>query len=296
MPPRQTQPGAVRVAGFDGENQNDGTFSVTTVENSPGNADSEDLISAQLVGDIPQAEIVEEKHCTKRVKIWSGVAVVLLVTLAVVLGTVLPPQIKANSSKTRADPPTPSPQEVIQELESLLIPVSFDNGTAIRTASSPQNKALIWLSNNTYINSYLNATKVQRYALATLFYYTNGNRLFSEADWMSNRDECDWTSVFCDENRSLEKLWFSYINFFGTIPNELATIPNELALLSNLSKSTVVCLLVVIIVVTCFFIVLSCLLVIFHSTADLYLNGINLTGTIPSQLGLLRKLSKSSIV
>jgi hypothetical protein len=202
------------------------------------------------------------------------------------LGTVLPPQIKANSSKTRADPPTPSPQEVIQELESLLIPVSFDNGTAIRTASSPQNKALIWLSNNTYINSYLNATKVQRYALATLFYYTNGNRLFSEADWMSNRDECDWTNVFCDENRSLEKLW--------SIPNELATIPNELALLSNLSKSTIACFLVVIIVVTCFFIVLSCLLVIFHSTADLYLNGN--AGTIPSQLGLLRKLSKSTIV
>jgi hypothetical protein len=47
-----------------------------------------------------------------------------------------------------------------------------------------------------------------------------------------------------------------------------------------------------------FFIVLSCLLVIFiHSTAELELSFNSLTGTIPSrQLGLLTKLSKSSVV
>jgi hypothetical protein len=45
-----------------------------------------------------------------------------------------------------------------------------------------------------------------------------------------------------------------------------------------------------------FFIVLSCLLVIFHSTAVLGLYNNSLTGTIPSQLGLLTKLSESIIV
>ncbi len=73
---------------------------------------------------------------------------ILLVSVAVVLTIVLPPQVKANSNKT-TDPPTRSPQEAIQELESLLIPVTFDNGTALQTASSPQNKALIWLSHRT---------------------------------------------------------------------------------------------------------------------------------------------------
>jgi hypothetical protein len=43
-------------------------------------------------------------------------------------------------------------------------------------------------------------------------------------------------------------------------------------------------------------IVLSCLLVIFHSTADLYLSYNSLTGTIPSEVGLLTKLSESSSV
>ncbi len=45
-----------------------------------------------------------------------------------------------------------------------------------------------------------------------------------------------------------------------------------------------------------FFIVLSCLLVIFHSTASLSLWGNSLTGTIPSEVGLLTKLGKSSVV
>lgn len=237
MPPRQTLPGAVRVAGFGPENQNDSTFSetTTTVESGRGNADSEDLISAQLVGDIPQAEIVEEKHCTKRVKIWSGVAVVLLVTVAVVLGTVLPPQIKANSNET-TDPPTPSPQEVLKELEDLLSSVSLDNGTALRTASTPQNEALNWLASNVNLHSYSDATKIQRYALATLFYTTNGTRWNRKLGWLRDYDECDWYTYAegssCDENHTVKDLNLSQNNLVGTIPNEFA-------LLSNLSESSV---------------------------------------------------------
>jgi uncharacterized membrane protein len=44
-----------------------------------------------------------------------------------------------------------------------------------------------------------------------------------------------------------------------------------------------------------FFILLSCLLVIFHSTAYLDLSVNSLTGMIPSELGLLTKLSESNV-
>jgi hypothetical protein len=254
--PRQTLPGAVRVAGFDPENQNDSTFSVmtTTVESGRGNADSEDLISAQLVGDIPEAEIVEEKQqCSTRLKIWIGVAVVLLVTVAVVLGTVLTRVLKVPTS-------TPSPQEILKELQSLLSSVSFDSGTALQTPSSPQNKALNWLANNnTNLEEYTDDQKIQRYALATLFYSTNGTSWDKKDEWMSDFDECRWYnngSSLC-KSGSVETL-----SLWGN--NLVGTIPDELALLSNLCESSVVWLRVVMIVLSCvFFIVLSYLIVIF---------------------------------
>jgi hypothetical protein len=45
-----------------------------------------------------------------------------------------------------------------------------------------------------------------------------------------------------------------------------------------------------------FFIVLSCLLVIFHSTAELYLSENSLKGTIPSQIAVMSNLCESSVV
>jgi hypothetical protein len=44
------------------------------------------------------------------------------------------------------------------------------------------------------------------------------------------------------------------------------------------------------------FIALSCLLVIFHSTADLDLSVNSLMGTIPSEVGLMSNLGESSVV
>jgi hypothetical protein len=74
------------------------------------------------------------------------------------------------------------------------------------------------------------------------------------------------------------------------------TIPSEVGLLTNLCELSVVWLLVVMIVLCVFFIVLSCLLVIFHSTDELYLSFNSLTGTIPSQIALLSNLCESSVV
>jgi hypothetical protein len=259
LEPRQTQPGAFRVAGIDGEGGHDDDtediVTETTIES--GIVDPNNPVSAEVVdedeenrriqekvdrevaererqraeqeGEIPEAEIVTEKqNCTTRVKIWSVVAVVLLLTVAVILGTVLPQVLNAPTS-------TPSQQEIRKALESLLIPVSFDSGTAIRTASSPQNKALIWLANNTNLDSYLDAKKIQRYALAALFFSTNGANWKEKDEWMSDFDECRWynsNSSLC-RNDSIDKLSLDSNKLVGTIPDELA-------LLSNLSKSTVV--------------------------------------------------------
>jgi flagellar basal body-associated protein FliL len=120
----------------------------------------------------PEAEVVEEKQqCSTRLKIWIGVLVVLAMTVAVVLGMVL---TREQDGMQATEAPTPSPQEILKELESILVRVAFDNGEALKEQSTPQNEALHWLANNTNLNLYSNATKIQRYALATLFYSTNG--------------------------------------------------------------------------------------------------------------------------
>jgi hypothetical protein len=76
----------------------------------------------------------------------------------------------------------------------------------------------------------------------------------------------------------------------------IGTIPSEVGLMSNLSESSIVWLLVVMIVLSCvFFIVLSCLLVIFHSTARLFLSNNSLMGTIPSQIAMMSNLCESSV-
>jgi hypothetical protein len=267
LEPRQTQPGAFRVAGIDGEGGHDDDtediVAETTIES--GIVDPNNPVSAEPVdedeenrriqekvdrevaererqraeqeGGIPEAEIVTEKqNCTTRVKIWSGVAVVLLVTVAVILSTVLPQVLNAPTS-------TPSQQEILKALESVLIPVLFDNGSAIRTASSPQNKALNWLANNTNLEAYPDDKKIQRYALATLFFSTNGANWNEKDEWMSNEDECRWYnsgSSLCTRG-SIESLELYNNNLVGTIPNELA-------LMSNFCESSVVWLLVVMIV------------------------------------------------
>jgi hypothetical protein len=46
----------------------------------------------------------------------------------------------------------------------------------------------------------------------------------------------------------------------------------------------------------CFFIGLSCLLVIFHSLAELALSDNSLTGTIPTEMALMSNLCESSVV
>jgi hypothetical protein len=173
MQPRQTEPGVVRVPGIDGDD------SVTNATVASNRTDPNNPVSAELVDedeerrriqemvdcevaaqrerermdqeeDIPEAEIVEEKYCSTRVKILSVFAVIFMVIVAIVLGTVLP-QVIQTDKPTEA--PTPSPQEVLNDLEVLLSSVSFDNGTALQTQSTPQNNALIWLANNTNLNS-----------------------------------------------------------------------------------------------------------------------------------------------
>lgn len=80
--------------------------------------------------------------------------------------------------------PSPFPTSVIYQtdLYQLLEAASFDYGAALRVEGSPQQKAFVWLLQNANLDSYSNAKKIQRYALATFYYSTNGDG-WSEKLW-----------------------------------------------------------------------------------------------------------------
>lgn len=106
--------------------------------------------------DVPVADVGRGLWCSRRVKIASSVGC-FVALVAAVLGVLFGVVFK---------PKPPPPSEGLIELFSSM---SFDGGEALRSTSTPQNKAYNWLANNnTNLGSYSDERKIQRYVLATL--------------------------------------------------------------------------------------------------------------------------------
>ncbi|KAL3811569.1 hypothetical protein ACHAXA_006854 [Cyclostephanos tholiformis] len=93
---------------------------------------------------------------------------------------------------------------------------------------SPQAKAFEWCKNDIKIYSVGITSRVaQRYALATLYYSTNGTHWTTNKFW-GNGHECDWHGVGCesmDNNTgSVTYLDLKCNNLVGTIPPEIGWI------------------------------------------------------------------------
>jgi hypothetical protein len=151
-----------------------------------------------------------------------GEIVKLLLVILMVLGVVL------GITLTLKPEPTLSPEA----LRNVLLPVSSDGGAALNSSSTPQNKAFNWLAvNNTSLRTYTNESIIQRYALATLYFSTNGDTWENKAHWMDDGNECDrWqdtsndTKITCTDNGTLVELDLSSNGLQGTIPPEIGLL------------------------------------------------------------------------
>jgi hypothetical protein len=97
--------------------------------------------------------------------------------------------------------------------------ISPDGGVALSDMNTPQFRAATWLAGNTDLVNMSNRTKIQRYALATLYYSTGGDQWFTNYKWLtdSNEDDGDLEMIFLQAN-----------NLHGQVPLELSLLSNSL--------------------------------------------------------------------
>lgn len=191
-PRRVSQPGAFAVGG----GGDDGVTTFTSFSESQG----DDPVTAELVDldverrrvsqqvelgirreleNTPVAEVVEEKWYHRRRTVIILLVLAIFAILAIVLAVTLP---------QRGPPPSPVPSR--ESIIEILAPVSPDGGEALQMPGSAQNEALNWLSNDTFQGYYTNNKLIQRYALATFYYGTNGDYWFNNSMWLDDGDEC----------------------------------------------------------------------------------------------------------
>jgi Leucine-rich repeat (LRR) protein len=73
---------------------------------------------------------------------------------------------------------------------------SSDEGAALADIHSAQFRAYAWLvADESYAQVYIVQRLLQRYALATLYFATNGPHWLNNDKWLSLSHECDWYGV-----------------------------------------------------------------------------------------------------
>ena len=117
-----------------------------------------------------------------------------------------PPAPVATPAPVTSDPtlsPTLSPQTVCESLpreeaiEAILVQIT--DGPILTNPATPQGMAYRWLVNDDplQIDPCTYPTVEQRYALATLYFGTEGAGWVDSTSWLSVAGECDWFGITC---------------------------------------------------------------------------------------------------
>ena len=90
--------------------------------------------------------------------------------------------------------------ERFELLKKILVDLGVTPDVIFENLSSPQFKALHWLANDDVLqytpdNEHEMRRIIQRYALVTLYYSTNGEGWTNTLKFLSNEDECNWNEL-----------------------------------------------------------------------------------------------------
>jgi Leucine-rich repeat (LRR) protein len=95
---------------------------------------------------------------------------------------------------------------------------------ALSDKNSIQSQALSWLYTSD-IHDMSDHQLVQRWALASFYYATNGNSWVDNERWLTTDDECTWFGITCIDG-TVHKLELVQNHLTGTIIPEIATLRN----------------------------------------------------------------------
>lgn len=176
---------------------------------------------------------------------------------------------------------------------------------ALSDPMSPQSQAFEWLLQDLASPGAVLATnqsKLQRYALATLYYSTNGDGWTKPEEfgcrdgvecgdeneddtglqwpWLTLDHECTWGGVSCNFDDSISSIWLPRIHMSGPIPTEISLLSTLASLflgLNQLSSS------------------IPSELGLLTKLHTLHLLDNHLAGVIPNELGRLTRLVELSL-
>ncbi|KAG7368266.1 RHS repeat-associated core domain containing protein [Nitzschia inconspicua] len=146
----------------------------------------------------------------------------------------LPPAASSAPVPTPSDPspPVSNPTDG-NDLRSVVVGAFPRSRSALQDPDSPQSKALVWLESTSNDDVSTEEIFLQRYALATLYYATNGERWNDNTAWLSSTNECSWFSTattldVCDNFGRYLSIDLQENNLSGKIPEEIAILSNSL--------------------------------------------------------------------
>lgn len=142
-----------------------------------------------------------------------------------------------NNNKSAPKKATTKSEQRYLIIKNIVEPLS--GKAAIESTTTPQYKALSWMSNDDtmYINANKTSAIIQRYAIAALYFATNGNLWTNSYKFLdSSKSECDWNVIDdngdllgvggCDPDGSIKVISLWNNNLVGHVPREIALLKN----------------------------------------------------------------------
>lgn len=174
------------------------------------------------------------------------------------------PSSPASPSNSRPTRPTLRPSAPVQEaiptptMPSVVLRLENlapDSVTAWLDPTSPQIMAMEWLVNDPQATSLSDLKLMQRYVLATLYFSTDGSGWNNPLSWVvESLEECEWSGIECDDSGGVKVIRLPDENLSGPLPAEIHLLSDTLE--------------------------------------EVYLNSNQISGTIPTSVGLLANLHR----